>query len=400
MPAQQLECLIYAPVSSGGLAEYAHEQAAALVRAGVRVEMLAGPGYLAGRRYEEYPVVRDLTEAKAGASRSRQALRILGNWGRLFFCILKRRPQWVLLQSYSEYLSLIWVWPHALLAWLGVVKYAAVLHDPVRDYVVGPNWWHWLSVRLAYLPISVGIVHGPIPKAASVPVRIRMVEVPHGFYGVSGNISVSESNADLERRAAALRTQWGVPPGARVFLAFGYVRDNKNLSLFLEAMRAHPNVFLVITGQSPSRRDRPMSAYRDRAAELGLGERVVVEERFIPDEEVGAYFNAADFALVTYNAAFHSQSGVLHVAARGRRPVLASSGAGPLRASVEKYGLGVFVEPDSAAAVEEGLQTLLQGRAPAPQWEQYAQAASWEVNAARTAKALGLSSGTSSEEAS
>ncbi len=62
-----------------------------------------------------------------------------------------------------------------------------------------------------------------------------------------------------------------------------------------------------------------------------------------------------------------------------------------MHASVEKYGLGVFVGPDSAEAVENGLRTLLEGRAPAPQWEEHAKAASWELNAARTAKALGLS---------
>ena len=57
----------------------------------------------------------------------------------LVWQIIKHRPNLVLLDSYVEYLSPFWVWPHWLLARIWRVKYAANLHDPVRNYASVQN---------------------------------------------------------------------------------------------------------------------------------------------------------------------------------------------------------------------------------------------------------------------
>jgi len=66
--------------------------------------------------------------------------------------------------------------------------------------------------------------------------------------------------------------------------------------------------------------------------------------------------------------------------------VLASAGEGPLKTSVEKFGLGLFVEPDNADAVAEGMRVLCRssqsgGKQLAPDWDGYEHHASWERNA-------------------
>jgi hypothetical protein len=47
---------------------------------------------------------------------------------------------------------------------------------------------------------------------------------------------------------------------------------------------------------------------------------------------------------------------------------------------VERYALGIWVEPDSAEAIVKGLRRWETGL-PAPNWEQYAADNSWERNA-------------------
>jgi hypothetical protein len=84
--------------------------------------------------------------------------------------------------------------------------------------------------------------------------------------------------------------------------------------------------------------------------------------------------------LLTYSKDFRSASGVLNVAAWFRKPCLASSGQGNLKTMVERYALGVWVEPDSAETIVEGLRRWETGL-PAPNWEQYAADNSWERNA-------------------
>jgi hypothetical protein len=62
--------------------------------------------------------------------------------------------------------------------------------------------------------------------------------------------------------------------------------------------------------------------------------------------------------LVTYSAKFRSASGVLNAAVSARKPVLASSGPGPLKTVVEKYHLGVFVNPDDLEEILRGAQII------------------------------------------
>ena len=73
-----------------------------------------------------------------------RSFNIIGCQWRLAWEVVCRRPDVVLLSSYSEYLAPFWVLPHWILAKCFGVTYVANLHDPVRDYVVGPQWWHEL----------------------------------------------------------------------------------------------------------------------------------------------------------------------------------------------------------------------------------------------------------------
>ena len=164
----------------------------------------------------------------------------------LVWQIIKHRPNLVLFDSYVEYLAPFWVWPHWLLARIWRVKYAANLHDPVRNYAVGPEWWHQLSVRLAYSPLDFVLVHDKLPEPSPVPARVRVVQVPHGLYEINGPLV----NAEEVRRS------WGAKDGQKVFLAFGYVRNGKNLDLAVQALAHVPEAFLVVAGSVASSKDK------------------------------------------------------------------------------------------------------------------------------------------------
>jgi glycosyltransferase involved in cell wall biosynthesis len=184
-----------------------------------------------------------------------------------------------------------------------------------------------------------------------------------------------------------------------VFLAFGQIRDGKNLDLFLRAMPRLPeNVKLLVAGKGDSGSSRPAAYYQKLAEELGVADRCRWDIRRIPDEEVGDIFAACDVVLVTYSAKFRSASGVLNAAVSARKPVLASSGPGPLKTVVEKYELGVFVKPDDAEEILRGASKLVPSSAtdepatrhsllatPPPAWDRYECENSWKENASQVA---------------
>lgn len=375
--------LIFAPSVSGGLAEHTVYQARALEKAGAKVTCLVAPSFLEGRPagFETIACLGD--PPPAGGSRLikkfRMAWRIAANRWVLAWQIWKRRPALVLLDSYVEYFSPFWVWPHWLLARAYGIRYAANLHDPVRSFVVGPAWWHKLSVRLAYWPLNFVLVHDRLPEPPPVPPFVRAIQVPVGVYEISGPPASAEE----------IRRNWGVKAGQKVFLAFGYVRDGKNLELAVRALAGVPEAFLVMAGSVAAAKDRPFAFYRELAAQLGVADRCHFAEGFVADAELGKYFAGADFVLLTYAASFHSQSGVLNIAARARKPVLASAAPSPLIESVRKFQLGITVEPDSADAVVAGMKQLLSAP-PSPRWEEYEAAASWAANARGVLEGAGL----------
>jgi len=362
-----------------------HYQARALARQNEQVLVLCPHDYLEGRALD-YPVSRvygSLVRHKkpqAFIGRMADLLRRVGiflhaPW-RLAWEVLRRKPDAVLLDSYREYLSPLWVWPHVALAKACEVTYVANLHDPVRDFVVGPLWWHNFSVQLAYWPLRVGVIHQRLEDTSVIPPHVAVVEAPVGVY------DLQESVID----PAEVRRMWDIPLEAVVFLSFGFIRDNKNLDLLIRALPEVPAAFLVVMGSAQSSTNRPLKFYEDLAAGLGVADRVVFREEFVPDEALAGYFAAADAIAITYNAEFHSQSGVLNIAARAKRPVLASAGESPLKTVVVRFHLGEFVEPDNPAAVAAGMSNLcrsIRGEVAVsdPDWAGYERYASWDSNA-------------------
>lgn len=352
----------------------------ALEKAGAKVICLVPPTFLGGRKsdLETIPCLPDPVEGKSGlVKKFRLAWRVI--WSRyvLAWQIIKRRPDLILLDSYVEYLAPLWIDPHILLSRFLGFRYAANLHDPIRSYAIGPRWWHRLSVWLAYQPLDFVLVHHDLSDQSVVPRRVRVITAPHGLFDV--NLRDYDS--------LKVREEWGIHSSQKVFLSFGYVRDGKNIDLVIKALSEVPNAVLVVAGSVASTKDKTFDDYRRLAMDWGVADRCRFFEGFVSDDEMGRYFSGAEYVLLTYSASFHSQSGVLNVAAKARKPILASASPSPMLESVSKYQLGVTVVPDSTDAIASGMRKLME-EPSVPGWSQYEAAASWDENACRILEVL------------
>jgi len=246
--------------------------------------------------------------------------------------------------------------------------------------VLGPGWWHRWSVRKGYSFVSHVFVHDntAVDFGGPKPGGVQIHEIPIGTFEVASPREYREE----------VRAAMGFELGDQVFLSFGQIRDGKNLDRFLRVMPGLPEtVKLWVAGSGGGGAQLPPETYRNLAGELGVSHRCRWDLRYIPDEETGDLFNAADFVLMTYSANFRSASGVLNTAVHCRKPMLASSGAGPLRSAMERYHLGIFVEPDNDDAIRRGALILL-ANPPVPEWERYEVENSWQENATRVIEAL------------
>jgi len=500
---------------SGGIMEYAIRQSAALVNQGMEVHFLCKESFpkerlAAGIRVINLEAGRE-TFWSIGKLRTIWRLTIGSRRisQQIFEIAEKMHFEFVLFACFKEYFSPFWVWPLRRLAKKGVVI-GTIAHDPIRDFVVGPLWWHRWSVRLGYSFVRHVFVHDdtPVDFGGKRPDGIQVHQIPHGPYEVaepkigrlemrrrlgfnsdlttierqggrenrklgkaegrateswpqrgasSGTIQVKEQpqvgpkgegvgttqskDTNLRERGEEVSTTdntdghgyqktqqgdaQGICAGASepdslvseladtpaselltrsasgpasspatshsllatapvsplpatshsplatsaspdvVFLAFGQIRDGKNLDLFLRAMTHLPkHVKLLVAGKGDSGSSRPPEFCQKLAEELGVADRCRWDIRRIPEDEVGDIFAACDVVLVTYSAKFRSASGVLNAAVSARKPVLASSGPGPLKTVVNKYCLGVFVGPDDLEEVLRGSRQLMDALAP------------------------------------
>jgi len=374
-----MKILYHCPDFEGGLAEYSWHQAEALAAVNQSEVIWHAPDAMPVPQgvIRHAPLVR--TKRMAGRPLAQRAVDLvfdtLAAYKGLSREIERHGPDAVLLSAWSEYFAPVWAFRFRRWRERGV-RFGAVIHDPVRDFVRGPVWWHRYSVRQAYSFLDVAFTHDDMAiDTCGSRATFKKVVVPHGPYPVEAG------SADK----AALRREFGIPGDADVLLSFGHIRDGKNLDQIIAALPLLPKAHLLVAGREQSGGQKPVSVYRDLASTLRVAERCHWCTDYIPNNEVWKYFRASDVLMQTYSKDFRSASGVLNVNAQFGLPVIASAGAGPLLDAVSQYKLGMIILDAVASSIAQAVPVALGMRG---EWGRFTKENSWKVNAERVMEAL------------
>jgi glycosyltransferase involved in cell wall biosynthesis len=149
----------------------------------------------------------------------------------------------------------------------------------------------------------------------------------------------------------APRSQGTTPGGGEGFrlLSFGRLLPYKGLDLLADSLRQlgpQPGMQVRIVGSGPE---------SPALAALRALPGVTVENRWVPEDEVGSLLGWADAVVLPYREA--SQSGVAAAAIAARRIVIATN-VGGLGEQLAGETLAILCEPD-AASLAEGLRRAL-----------------------------------------
>lgn len=217
----------------------------------------------------------------------------------------------------------------------------------------------------------VALVHNMIPHEPSI---LDKLFAPYFVKSQSGFVALSDSVVgDIDRldKAGKPKTfsphpiydHYGermtkaeacealnLPSDKAYMLFFGLVRAYKGLDLLLEAFGQVkdqlPDLQLIIAGEFYEDEEK----YRAQIANLGLTERVIVRNEFIPDGDLRKYFGAADLIVQPYKTA--TQSGVTQVAFHFEKPMLVTN-VGGLGEIVHDHKMGYACEPTAKAIAED-----------------------------------------------
>lgn len=129
--------------------------------------------------------------------------------------------------------------------------------------------------------------------------RDRIDVIPHGHY---------LDNYENELSEAAARESLGVPDPATVFLFFGNVCPYKGIDSLVDAFQelSLPESRLLIAGNPQD------ESYRDELRQRSRSdERIHTDFRYVPDDEIQRYMNAADAVVLPFRDISTSGSAIL-----------------------------------------------------------------------------------------
>lgn len=150
---------------------------------------------------------------------------------------------------------------------------------------------------------------------------------------------------------AALRQQIAVPSDGRVLLFFGFVRPYKGLEYLIQALPRvleRMKVHLLVVGEFWS----APSLYRNYAREFGVEHALSLVNRYVPNEELQAYFDLADVVVLPYVSA--TQSAVVQLAFGFGKPVITTR-VGGLPEVVQDGVTGLIVPPQDPVALADAI---------------------------------------------
>ena len=151
---------------------------------------------------------------------------------------------------------------------------------------------------------------------------------PHPIYDHFGN-SMNTGEA---------RKKLGIPDDKKVILFFGFIRSYKGLDLAIEAMAYLPDDYLlVVAGEMYGKFDE----YQTLIDQTGTDGKIKLFIRYINDNEVPAFFSAADAAVLPYKSA--TQSGIAQIAYHFNLPLIATN-VGGLSEIIENGKTGLVLD--------------------------------------------------------
>ncbi|MEX1208054.1 MAG: glycosyltransferase family 4 protein [Acidimicrobiia bacterium] len=362
-----MRMVVVEPDGSGGMIHYAFQMCSALAEAGADVTLVTSRHYeLAGMGapFRVAPIMRlwpaiEPTARHRGLARlfvwaahklrrAERGIRYAREWARATRFILREKPD-VAQFAIIRFPFLVWFLRRIVRAGIPISQ---VCHEfEPRESRSPFRALHRSMTRAAYGYFSVIFLHGEANRARFLELypaeAARTVVIPHGDESLF--LRSDDPGGDL-------RGRYGIASGKPTALFFGGLRPSKGLDELIDAFALASreiDAHLVVAGP-PAGVDP--AHLEHRVVRRAISDRVTIDSRYLPFEEVGPLMRTADVVVLPYRSA--TASGVLQVAYAYGRPVIASE-LGSLAEDVIHGETGLLVAAGDVPGLASALVKLL-----------------------------------------
>lgn len=321
----------------------------ALAKQGVTVEFI-GSDALDAPELHASPRIRFLNlrgDQSRNVSFLRKVVRILAYYARLVSYAATAQPKifHILWNNKFETLDRVGLMLYYRLLGKRIVFTAHNVNAAKRDG--RDSWFNQVTLGIQYRLCHHIFVHTPRMKA-ELETEFRQPAakisvIPFGINNTTPRTGLTRDTA---------RARLGVAAGERILLFFGQIAPYKGLEYLVEAVRLlirrGESVRLLIAGKVKQGSEAYWQAIDETITREKLDEAIYRHVRFIPDEEVEAFMQAADVVALPYVSIF--QSGVPFLAYSFGLPVIATD-VGSLRDDIVEGRTGHIVPPCDPGAL-------------------------------------------------
>jgi len=232
--------------------------------------------------------------------------------------------------------------------------------DPLENSILPIRIYSRIMGRLVRKLAAHYVVHSRadlelISRVYSIPEE-NITVIPHGIYD-----HYPKLKKEVARKALGIGDEF-------VILFFGLLRPYKGVKYLIKAFESLPSEIvkrskLLIVGESWEDKESKVLAKNSK-----YSDRMLMVNRYIPDDEISLYFSAADVVVLPYTRA--SQSGVAHIAMSFGLPIIATK-VGGLSESLGAYAGTTFIEPRDPDSIKRALIRVFNHRGHYPPPEDY-----------------------------
>ncbi|MBT8232663.1 MAG: glycosyltransferase [Saprospiraceae bacterium] len=164
-------------------------------------------------------------------------------------------------------------------------------------------------------------------------------------------------------------------PNYKYLLFFGLIRSYKGLDNLINALtllKTNKQYKLIIAGEFYESEKK----YVKLISELGLEDQIIINNQYIPNEQISYYFCAADAIVLPYKSA--TQSGVVPIAIHFEKPVIVTK-VGGLTQLIQENQIGLIAESTPESIGEQIDNFLDQKTVLHPDFSKIRKELSWQT---------------------
>ena len=158
------------------------------------------------------------------------------------------------------------------------------------------------------------------------------------------------------------RAELGIPSDVPVVLFFGFVRPYKGLEYLIQALPhvlKQRKVHVLVVGEFWV----SLEFYERYAREFGVEHNITFVDRYVPNEQISAYFDLANVVVLPFIS--HTQSGVVQLAFGLHMPIITTR-VGGLQEVVQDGYNGLLVPPMDEEALANAILRYFDREMEAP----------------------------------